>query len=56
MQCGLKLESIPRVHVVSIQLKLHVTTQLRKNTGGTVFGKEIKSVFNSVERAKVVEN
>ena len=26
MQCGLTLELIPRVHVVSIQLKLHVTT------------------------------
>ena len=25
MQCGLKLELIPRVHVVSIQLKLHIT-------------------------------
>ena len=26
MQCELKLELIPRVHVVGIQLKLHVTT------------------------------
>ena len=29
--------------------------QLRKDTGGTIYGKDIKSAFNSVERAKVAE-
>ena len=29
--------------------------QLRTDTGGTVYGKDIKSAFNSVERAKVAE-
>ena len=29
--------------------------ELRKKTGGTVYGKDIKSAFNSVERTKVAE-
>ena len=35
MQCELKLELIPRVHGVSIQLKLHVTTG---SLGYKIFG------------------